>query len=1072
MKHIIIILLTYMPFALFAQTTVKGIVTDNQGETLIGASVIEQDNPSNGTITGIDGDFSLQIKSPTSKITVSYISYKSKTLAHTTGEMRIVLEPDDRMLQEVEIVQVGFGTKSRISNTAAISQVNAAQLRQIPSTNLQNTLAGRLPGLFQLQGSGQPGKDAAELFIRGIGTFAQGIEHSPLILIDDIESDLTTLSRLTVNDIEDVSILKDAGSTAIFGVKGASGVILVTTRRGKEGKPKLTFRADYGFQRPTYKNELLNSYESLSLLKELHLNNQNTVALASERYFSDEALNHYRLHDDPYGYPDVDWYDLVYKKFSAQQQYTADVQGGTNKMKYFVSFAYLDQGGLFKDQPRKEDFENDYYQQRYNVRSNFDVNVTKDFLIKLNANAILTEINEPNLPSTRGASGSIFQRLLGAGITPYHYPAINPNGTFGGYTQTYINPLALFTYGGYNRQFRNNVNGNIALEHKLDFLTKGLKARAVLGLTNTWGFSRSLTRNEVLDYYYDPRAQSYEPIIPYQYILPTLAAGSENYAPMIQINTRFDVAYNRSFGDHNVDGLVLGNWYSNRTGAGNQRNSISYSGRLGYNYAHRYIAELSAGYNGSDEFPAGNRYQLFPAFSGGWNLAEEPYLKSFFEPIKVDMLKLRGSYGLSGSDKIAGNGYAYLENYARVMDYHFGTTDNSKIEALGMIKYPNPNIKWETDYKTDLGLDLRMFNSRLSLTVDYFYNYRKDILAVREGVVFYAGYLQVFSGVENALLKILPPANLGRTENQGWDGEISWRDQLNDDFSYFMRGTFSYAKNKILDMDEPPSYYKMSIQTGRPIGTLFGYVSEGFYNSWDEIKNSPVDMERKATIAPGDLKYKDISGVNGAPDGIIDNYDIVPIGNLLPDFNFGFSLGFTYKNFDVSTMFQGATGASVSVEEMLRLADGANSVVGSENGKPMPIHQGRWTYYDADGNYVSDPEQLIAMNKQATYPRLMPQNGNNKTAADAPETWKRTYSTFWLRSADYLRWKNLEVGYNFPKTWMERAGISGIRFYFSAQNLYTWSGLKEYQIDPESSKSGMTTYPQQQVYNLGCQISF
>jgi len=1056
MKHIVsICILVFLPLYISAQFRVAGVVTDDTGEPLLGATVYETGNTVNGVITGLEGDFVLTVPSASSQITVQYIGYKAIT-QKVEKNIKIVLQNDEFMLQEVTVLRVGFGSKSRITNAASISQISTDQIRALPSTSIQNSLAGRLPGLFQLQGSGQPGKDAASIFIRGMGTFAEGVDVSPLILIDDVESDLSTLSRLATNDIEEISILKDAGSTSIFGIKGANGVILVTTRRGKIGKPKMTLRTNFGFQQPTYKNEFLNSYESLSLLKELHLNNNNTTALAQERYFSDTALEHYRLRDNPYRYPDVDWYDLLYRRFSTMQQYTADVQGGTEAVKYFVSLSYLDQGGLFKDQPKTEHFNNDYYQKRYNVRANFDISITEDFTVRLNANAILTEINSPVLPAREGSDG-IFKRILGAGIAPYHYPAYNPNGSFGGYTGTVINPLAAFTYGGYTREFRNNVNGNITLDYNLRKITQGLKAKGVMALTNTWGFERNMKRTEVLDYYYEPETESYAPVVTNQYILPLLAVSNSGYSPMVQINTRFDVSYNRRFDKHNVSSLVLGNWYSTRTGSGNQRNSVSYSGRVGYDYDYRYILELSAAYNGSDEFSEENRYDLFPSITLGWNLAQEPYFKSIANQLKIETLKLRGSYGFSGSDKISGKGYAYQESYGQVMDYYFGENP-TKLDALGLMQYPNPDMRWETDAKADIGIDLRMFKDRLSISVDYFNNKRKDILATRAGIVYYAGFLNVFTN-SGGLITILPPSNIGRTENQGWDGEISWRDSFSDKFNYFVRGTFSYAKNKIVYMDEAPSEYKLSMQTGRPIGTIFGYVADGFYNSQEDIDNSPYDGLDRG-IAPGDIKYKDISGPNGAPDGIINEYDRVPIGNDLPDFTYGISSGITYGNFDLSVMFQGATGAKVSIESMLRLASGTNSIVGSQ-GKPMPIHLGRWTYYDADGNYVNNSEQLTAMNKNASYPRLMPGNQGNSAQ-----------STFWLRSANYLRWKNLELGYNLPKNSVKTIGVESIRIYFTSQNLYTWSQLKDYQIDPESSRSGLTTYPQQRVFNMGCQVSF
>ncbi|MBB4034251.1 TonB-linked SusC/RagA family outer membrane protein [Dysgonomonas hofstadii] len=1073
MKHILISILLLMPICLSAQFTVKGVIVDETGETLPGVSVVEVGKPTNGVISGPDGDFVLKVASEKSKITISYLGFISKTL-DVSANMEISMEENENMLKEVEIVRQGFGTKSRISNIAAISQINAAQIRQLPSSSIQNALAGRIPGLFQLQGSGQPGEDAANLYIRGQGSFNSDVSHDPLVLIDDIESDISTLSRISANDIEDISILKDAASTAIFGIKGADGVILVTTRRGKLGKPRVTFRMDFGLQRPTYKNKFLNSYDALTLLKELHTNDQNTTDLNNEKYFSDEALEHYRLQDMPYVYPDVDWYNLLYKKNSLQQQYTADVQGGVDKVKYFVSFSYLDQRGLFKNMPKQEDFNNDYYQHRYNLRANFDIQVTKELTAKINANAILTEINEPNMPATsRGMTDvNIFNRIIGAGIAPYSYPAYQADGSFGGYTGTYINPLAQLTYGGYKRQMRNNLNGNITLEYDLNKITQGLKARGVMGLTNTWGWRRDLTRSEVLDYYYEPATNALAPVVTNQYILAPLSvsAVTADYKPVTQMNTRFDLSYDRKFGPHSINALALANWYSNRDGAGAPRNSVNVTGRVGYNFDSRYMVEVSAAYNGSDAFAKGHRYDLFPAISAGWNLAQEPYLKSIAEAAHIEMFKLRGSYGQTGSDKMK-QAFAYKDIYDVVMNYHFGessSTAANKIGAIAMSYFANPLMSWETEKKTNIGIDLQMLNGRLSLTADYFYNKRTGILAEREDIVYYAGYYNIFSGADgtavkaNQVMKILPYMNIGSTENSGWDGELSWRDKIGK-VDYFLRGTFSYAKNKILDMGEAATPYTLSMRTGRPIGTIFGYVADGFYTSYEDIANSPYDVRKgEESLAPGDIKFKDISGPNGAPDGLINEYDRVAIGKDVPDLTYGISFGFNYKNFDFSTLFQGATGASVSVEEMLRLASGTvNPAVGDKNGKPMPIHQGRWRNYDDDGNLVTDAAILAEMNKNATYPRLTRENGVNKEM-----------STFWLRSADYIRWKNIEVGYTLPSVWMNRLGVSSVRFYFTAQNLYTWSNLKDYQIDPESTKTGITTYPQQQVYNFGCQINF
>lgn len=1049
MKRIITLLLVLMPLAVWAQVTVKGSVKDDLGEVLVGATILEVSNPGNGTITDIDGKFSIKLKAAKAKIKVSYIGYVTQTVTATDG-MTINLQSDGNMLQEVEIVQQGFGTKSRLSNVASISQVNGLTLRQSPTATVQNALAGRLPGLFQLQGSGQPGKDAADLFIRGVSTYAD-VSTAPLVLIDDVESDIETLSQLSPNDIQDISVLKDAGSTAIFGLKGANGVILITTRRGTEGRPKVTFRTDIGFQQPTYKSTFLNSYESLRLIKEMHLNDADNAALETYKdLYNDEALEHYRTGDSPYLYPNVDWYDQMYKKSSMVQQYNVDVQGGTDRVKYFVAFGYTNQTGLLKEISKKEDFNNDYYLKRYNLRSNFDVQITKDFLFRINANAILSEVNEPYLPNP-GQTGtfSIFTRLLGGHFTPWNYPAYNPDGTFGMRSGESMNPLALMSQGGYDREWKNNVNGNITLEHKLDFITKGLKVRGVMALTNRWGTQRTVHRGttDFMAFYRDAGTDSYLPVNNDVYVLQPMEVKEATSKPYIQINTRVDMSYSRRFGGHNVSGLLLANWYSNRTGADTPGNSMSYSTRFSYDYNSRYLIEYSGTYNGSDRFAKGNRFDYFPSISVGWNLAEEPYAKKWFARAKVDMLKLRASYGLSGSDAVPGGIYTYAEVYKDDYDYPFGEDPRTtkKIVAYFLDKIANEKVRWEVDKKLNLAVDLRMFDSRLSATFEYFYNRRNDILSTPKSIPLYAGYKD----------SVLPMMNIGRTENKGWDAELTWRDKIGRDFSYFFRGIVSHAKNKILEMGEAPSPYTLSMSTGRPIGTIFGYIADGFYNSQEEIDNGPADQLR--SLKPGDLRYKDISGPQGVPDGLIDQHDQAAIGNSRPDFNYGLTVGFSYKNFDVSALFQGATGASLSIQKALK--------IGSTDGRPRPLHLGRWTELDENGNKVTDPLQLAAMNANATFPILGKDHGHNSAQ-----------STFWLRSANYLRWKNLEVGYRLPETWVKKVGLNSVRFYGSAQNLTTWSSLGDYQVDPESSRvssaNPVDTYPQQRVYNLGCQIVF
>jgi len=714
-------------------------------------------------------------------------------------------------------------------------------------------------------------------------------------------------------------------------------------------------------------------------------------------------------------------------------------------VKYYLSLGYLHQDGMLKNYAT-EDFNNQYYLKRYNVRSNVDINVTKSTLLKIGINGVIDEVNTPNLPDPRRTGGALpfFARISSGTLSSWLFPAYNEDGTFGGRSgNASTNPVALLKWGGYSRNFKNNLTGNTSVEQKLDFITPGLKAKGLLAVTNNWAFSRDLTRNTFLEYQYDPISGKYNACTPDTYVLPKLSTASSYSSPYLQLNSQLHLSYSRKFGNHNLSALVLAKWDSGRTGASTPDNSKGFNGRISYDYKTRYMVELSGAYNGSDKFKAKKRYDLFPALGLGWNLSEEPMLKHFLKQnASIDYWKVRSSYGIVGSDYFSSSfSNYYVEKYAVSGSYYFGENPTS-LSGMILSQLPNDNVSWEKEKKLDVGTDLRMFKNQLGISFDYFFNERYDILIARGTL---PGYVGIVSSA-------LPPQNVGKNQNKGYDGEITWNSKIGNDFKYTIKGTFSHSENKVIFRDEALNMYPSLMQTGHNIGRMVGYVWDGYYQSYSEIAAGPTDKLNR-TLRPGDLKFQDISGPEGKPDGVIDPYDQKDIGHNYPDVTFGFSLGCSYKNFDFSVLFQGATGGVLNSNTLLQ--------IGNDNGVPSEIHTKRWTYFDQNSTFVTDEAKLIEMNKNAEYPRL---GGSN---------WQS--STYWLRPTDYLRLKNFEVGYNLPEKWMKAVRLSKVRLFANGLNLITWSGLNLYEVDPESNtgdRAAYSSYPQQRLFNFGFQVTF
>lgn len=1010
----------------FAQTRISGIVKDASGPLPL-ATVVEKGMPNNGVIADKDGMFTLTFKGTSKTLVVRRVGYADQEIKINAGQERVevVMQPNDQGLNQV--VVVGYGTKKRITNTGSVSSISGTAIRNVPTANVQNTLQGKLPGFFSVQRGGQPGRDASDFFIRGVSSLnANG--NRPLILVDDIEYTYDQLSQINVNEIESISILKDASTTAVYGIKGANGVLIVKTRRGASGIPKVNLRVEAGRQSPTLKPDFLNAYQTATLVNEALTND------GLQPQFTQEDLNAFQSRSDPYGHPDVNWYDVVFKPYSMQANTNVDISGGTDNVKYFISAGAFTQSGNLRHftDPRNADMNNEYSFHRYNFRSNLDVQATKSLQLRLDVTGRFGQINEPAFyPYFGNQVSGIMQEIYDFRIiTPYAAPVLNPDGSYAyAYGPNLTNEPTInarLATLGYFRTARTDYNALFAITEKLDFITKGLSLEARIAYASTSDVARDMRRDGTPpSYHYNPVDGSYTLDKYGLYTLARFNLRSGNNLFDKRVNAQAFLNYDRTFGDHHIYSLALFNKYSYTT-----KNIFAptlavpekfqgVTAKVGYEYKKKYLFDFNAGYNGSDRFQSGHRYGFFPAIGVGWNIAEEKFFKKSF-PF-IDLFKLRGSFGLVGSDVVPDNRYLYQQYYYRGNQYFFGenstTTTGIYEGSLG-----NINVTWEKARKKDVGIDVNMFKDKISLTVDYFNDYRYDQL-------FFPGSVPLILGIGFAR------ENLARVRNHGFDGQIKFQSNIGN-VQYDITGVFSYAKNKILFQDEAAPAYPWLARTGHPIGQPFGYTWIGFYENEDDIAKSAKPNVDPSIIKPGDLKYKDLNA-----DGIIDEADMGPIGKPnLPNTSIGITLGVHYKGLDVSVLFQGAFNYSFSLQG-----------IGIEpfQSQMQPVHLLRWT----------------PQNTGAKFPRLT----SNASGVSSPTAFP---SSFWLINAHYIRMKTVEIGYQVPHRFLP-FNISNARFYFSGYNLLTWTNYSLYQQDPEvSTNTAGDAYLNQRVMNLGLQIGF
>lgn len=1004
------------------QNTVRlrGVVKDERGETIIGANVVVVEEAANGTITNYEGAFTLNIPDAAIKIKVSYIGYQEKIVTVKKGVtlIEVVLADDALLLDEVQIV--AYGAQKKVSITGAISSIKGEDLLKSPTGSLSNVLAGQVTGLSSVQYSGEPGADDAQIYIRGITTLNSS---APLVQVDGVERDF---SQIDPNEIESITILKDASATAVFGVRGANGVILITTKRGAEGKAKISFSTSIGVQVPTKLLEFANSYQYATFYNEAQKNDG--VDPAGFK-FQPEVLEAFRTHSNPILYPDTDWLDILLKSGAIQSQHNMNISGGVNRLRYFVSLGAFTQEGLFKTFDSGYNFNFDY--KRYNYRANLDFDVTKTTLLQVNLGG---RVENKNTPISAEDQNQLFRHLYwatpfsGAGIVDGKWIKTNSDyisdpGTDG------LNPY----YGkGYNAKTTNVLNLDLALEQKLDFITSGLRFKAK-GAYNS-SYSHTKTRSSSTPYY--TPVKTADGTIEYMKSGDDGQLGySESFDKGRNWYAEASLSYNRKFGLHNVGALALYNQsktYYPKQYTDIPSGYVGMVGRVTYDFKTRYMAEFNVGYNGSENFAPGKRYGFFPAGSLGWVVSEEKFMQNATHIINY--LKLRGSYGVVGNDKYYVNDvqqrFMYIpDSYVLGGNgYNFGTNVSSSQPGAYEGALKNRDVTWEKAYKQNYGIDMAFLKERLMFSADVFKEHREDILVQPETA---PGFLGV----------TLPVVNLGVVDSHGYEFSLKWNDKIGNNFRYWINANLSYATNKIKEMAEVTPNEDYLWYTGKPVGTTMVRKFWGFY---DETANERYKAQYGQDIAthagglkPGDCVYVDLNG-----DGIIDSDDRCALGYTNnPEYVGGLNLGFSWKGFDFSMQWTGAWNTTRLLQETFR------EPMGDTNAKGLLLYQyeQRWT-----------PETAAS----AKLPR----------ATIAHKTNNYADSDLFLVDASYVRLKNIEVGYNFKFPLLTRAGITNCRLYVNGYNLLTFS---DFELgDPESRTSSRPAYPLNRVFNIGLKLGF
>lgn len=1009
--------------------TIKGKVLGTDGEPIIGVSVLVK-GTSNGIVTDLEGNYTLTNVAKGAVLEFSFIGFVKQTkTVGTETTINAILYEDSQMLEGVEVV--AFGTQKKESIIGAISTVKVSELKA-PSSNLTNALAGRIAGVISYQRSGEPGVDNASFFVRGVTTF--GYKKDPLILIDGIELTSTDLARLQPDDIESFSIMKDATATALYGARGANGVILVKTKEGKKGKATLTLRVENSISTPTREIDLADPVTFMRLHNESYLTRDPLAPLM----YSEDKIDNTVLGSNPIIYPATNWRNELLKNFTMNQRVNLNISGGGDVARYYVAASYSQDNGIL-EVDKNNNFNNNIKQSVYTLRSNVNINVTKTTELIVRLSGTFDDYNGPL------NGGSEMYRLI-MKSNPVLFPAKYPideahiyakHTLFGNAEKgQYLNPYAEMVKG-YKESGRSNLNAQFEIKQNLDFITKGLSARALFNTSRIANYDVSRQLNPF--YYslvnYDNRTGDYG----IEIINPDEGSEYLKYSPggkNIEANMYIEAAlnYNQNFAKHGVGGLLVYQLRNNlQPNAGSLQNSLPYrnvglSGRFTYSFDSRYFAEFNFGYNGSERFYKDNKFGFFPSAGLAWVVSNE----DFWEPLKnkISKLKLRCSYGIVGNDAIGSGRFLYLSDINMDdKDYgaQFGYNYDYRRNGISVRRYSDPNITWEKSTKQNYALEFTLFDD-LNVIAEYYTEHRKKILQNRASIPASMG------------LWVTPAANLGEAKGSGIDLSLDYNKYFANKSWLQLRGNFTYATSEYVvyeDYQYADAWWKQKV--GYPTSQTWGYIAEGLFVDENEVANSPIQF---GDYGAGDIKYRDVNR-----DGKITELDQVPIGYPNePEIVYGFGASYGLKNWDISVFFQGLARESfwIDYNNVSPFFNTAGSRVG-HNALAQFIVDSYWSEESRDA--------------YAVWPRLSPSSIENNAKTN----------TWFMRDGSFLRLKQLEIGYTIPERITNKAGIKNLRLYLTGNNLLCFSKFKLW--DPEMAGQGLG-YPVQRVYNVGLNLTF
>lgn len=1001
---------------------INGTVMDQANEPLIGVNVTVKGTEI-GAITDINGNYFITTPSQNSVLVFQYIGFEPQEV-RVGRQININVNMKEVPTDLNEVVVIAYGQQKKASVIGSIATLEPTRLQQSPTRALSNNLAGQLAGVIAVQRSGEPGKDGSNFWIRGISSF-QNAGRSPLILVDGIER---TLDDMDPAEIESFSVLKDASASAVYGVRGANGVVLVNTKRGTMGKPSINVHFEQSFTQPVKLPSYIGSADYLSLLNELYLDKGYTTPLSSE-----EVIQNYRNNTDPDLYSNVNWMDAITKDHASNSRVNLTVNGGSELLRYSLVASYYGESGIFT-RDKKQTWDSSTKLNKYNIRSNVDVNLTKTTIVRINIGGYLQETNEMVDPDSGNSESAADEILKYAFETPpFVHPARYSSGEIPR-VQNRSNPWALATQHGFTTYSSSKIESLFSLEQDLKFILPGLKVKGIFSF-DRW--SKSGVKRHKGPIYYNPAsARNDEGDL----IMSVGTNGQEfldteqlkewgNKATYIEAN----LTYAQSFGKHHVEGLFLYNQRDYQDGSVVPYRRMGIAGRASYTFDGRYIAEFNFGYNGSENFAKGFRFGFFPSVAVGYLMSEEAFMSPYRETFSK--IKFKGSWGLVGNDQFAGRRFSYITTIDQSGDagYNWGVNNDYHRDGRFEGDFGVPDLTWETVEKFNVGLELGLWNA-LELQVDLFKERRKDIFMERKTTPTAAGFIKT------------PWANYGIVDNKGVEVLLGYNQQINKDWFVGFRGTFTYAANKIIEQDEAPGTLGTNrSSTGLPVNQLFGLVADRLFTEDDfedipngKLKEGIPSQTLGGTLRPGDIKYIDVDG-----DGVVGMMDKTAIGGTYdPQIVYGFGANASYKNFDVNLFFQG-NGRT------WRFIGGNNFLPGSSEGAMGNIlsnYNDRWTADNAS--------------QDVFYPRLS--YGINEN--------NRQESTWWLRNMSMLRMRDIEVGYRLPKQVINKLGLSSLRIYLKGANLLTFSGFKLW--DPEVDTSNGAKYPVMKSLSFGLDINF